>query len=72
MAASIQEVKKQNEERLLKLAGVISVGIGLDQSGQPAIIIGLDAANPETEARLPTELGGYPVVIKILGPIKAQ
>jgi len=72
MAASIQEVKKQNESRLLKLPGVVSVGIGLDQRRQPAIIVGLDAANPDTEARLPTELAGYPVVIKILGSIKAQ
>ena len=51
--------------------GVGSVGIGRDKDGQSAIIVGLDRPNPETEARLPAMLEGYPVVIQITGPIKA-
>ena len=72
MESSIQEVKKQHEQRLLGLPGVVSVGIGLDQNSQPAIIIGLDGSNPEIEAQLPTTLEGYPVILKNVGPIKAQ
>lgn len=72
MHPSIQEVKKLHEPRLLSLPGVVSVGIGLDEKGQSAIIIGLDSANPETEAKLPTELDGYSVAVRITGPIKAQ
>ena len=72
MAPSIQEVKKQHETRLLGLPGVVSVGIGLDQNGQTAIIIGLDGSNPDIEAELPATLDGYPVSVKNVGPIKAQ
>jgi hypothetical protein len=69
---SIQEVKKLHEHRLLALPGVVSVGIGLDEKGQSAIIIGLDSPNPETETKLPTELEGYLVAVRITGPLKAQ
>jgi hypothetical protein len=72
MHPSIREVKKTHELRLLTLPGVVSVGIGLDKKGQPAIIIGLDSPNPETEMKLPTELDGYSVVVRITGQIKAQ
>jgi hypothetical protein len=72
MAPSIQEVKKQHEARLVGLPGVVSVGIGLDQNGQQAIIIGLDGSNPGIEAQLPKTLEGYPVAVKDVGPIKAQ
>ncbi len=72
MQPSIQEVKKSHERRLLALPGVVSVGIGLDKRGQSAIIIGLDGPNPETETKLPTELDGYAVMVRMIGPIKAQ
>ena len=72
MAPSIQEVKKQHEERLLGLPGVVSVGIGLDQNGQSAIIIGLDGSHPDIEAQLPNNLEGYTVVLKDVGSIKTQ
>ena len=72
MEPSIQEVKKQHEAQLLGLPGVVSVGIGLDHKGQAAIIIGLDGSNPEVEAQLPDNLEGYTVVLKDVGPVKAQ
>lgn len=72
MPLSIKEVKKQHETRLLQLPGVVSVGIGLDENGQSAIIVGLDKPSPETEARLPAQLEGYPLVLRIVGSIKAQ
>ena len=72
MSPSIKEVKNKYEAQLLQMAGVVSVGIGLDKNGQQAIIIGLDGPNPKTEAQLPTELEGYPVRIQTVGQIKAQ
>ncbi len=72
MPASIQEVKKQNEARFLNLANVVSVGIGLEPNGNQAIIVGLDRPNPETEAQIPAKVEGYPVVVQIVGAIKAQ
>ena len=72
MSPSIQEVKKQNESRFFDLNGVVSVGIGMDPKGNQAIIVGLDKPNPETEAKIPASVEGYPVVIQIVGAIKAQ
>ena len=72
MSPSIQEVKKQHEARFLDMPGVVSVGIGLDSNGNQAIIVGLDASNPEIEANIPEMVEGFPVNTKIIGSLKAQ
>lgn len=72
MPNSINDVKAQHEERLLQLPGVVSVGIGQDKNGNPAIIVGLAHPDPETESQLPNRLEGYPVLVRIVGRIKAQ
>ena len=72
MPPSIQEVKKQYEAEFFKLAGVVSVGVGLDSNGDQAIIVGLERPNSETESKIPASVEGYPVVVKIVGAIKAQ
>ena len=72
MPNSIEDVKAQHEERLLQLPGVVTVGIGRDENGNPAIMVGLKRSDPETESQLPTLLEGYPVVVRIVGRIKAQ
>jgi hypothetical protein len=72
MPSSIQKVKKQHEARLLDMPGVVSVGMGLNPNGNPAIIVGLDRPRPETEAKIPAMLADFPVVVQIIGPIKAQ
>ena len=72
MSPSIQEAKKKHEARLLALPGVVSVGIGLDQEGNQAIIVGLDRQRPETEAQIPRVLENHPVLVQIIGPIKAK
>ncbi len=72
MSPSIQEIKKQNEARFLNLPNVVSVGIGLDPNGNQAIIVGLDRPNPETEAKIPAKVEGYPVMVKTVGTLKAQ
>jgi len=72
MPNSIKDVKTKHEERLLQLPGVVSVGIGQDKNGNQAIIVGLEHSDPETESQLPTLLEGYPVVVRVVGRIKAQ
>jgi len=72
MTPSIQDVKKKHEVRLMSLPGVVSVGIGRDPQGNPAVIVGLDSPRSETEARIPRLLDGYPLLIRIVGPLKAQ
>lgn len=72
MAASIKEVKAKHEAYLMGLPGVVSVGLGQDEHGRPAIIVGLDRPRPETEAQIPCALDDYPVVVQVIEPIKAQ
>jgi hypothetical protein len=72
MALTIQEAKARHVQRLLALPGVVSVGIGRDAQGREAIVVGLDRARPETQARLPAELEGYQVRVQVIGPVKAQ
>jgi hypothetical protein len=72
MSPSIQEVKNQHEARFLDMPGVVSVGIGLDPNGNQAIIVGLGASNPEIEAKIPEIVDGFPVIVQIIGSLKAQ
>ena len=71
MPHSIRDVKAKHERRILQLPGVVSIGIGRDKNGNPAIIVGLAHANPETESQLPDQLEGYPLDVRIVGRIKA-
>jgi hypothetical protein len=72
MTDDIYNVKRQNEAQLMSLPGVVSVGIGQDPNGQPAIVVGLAAAAPATERRVPDHISGFPVIIQTVGTIKAQ
>lgn len=72
MAASIQEAKAKHVDSLMALPGVVSVGIGLNEAGEPAIVVGLETANAETEAAIGTTLEGHPVVVQVVGRIRAR
>jgi hypothetical protein len=72
MTESIQKVKAKHEGQLMATWGVVSVGIGLDQKGQPAIIIGVESQDKLNKMILPETLDGYPVNVQIMGTIRAQ
>jgi hypothetical protein len=72
MPEKIKEVKTRHEARILQLPGVVSVGIGRDDDNNPAIIVGLQRAHPETASQLPDKLEGYPLIVRMVGRIKAQ
>ena len=72
MSLTINEVKGKYESSIMKIEGVVSVGIGQGRNNKPAIIIGLREKNKDTLDLLPAELEGYQVEIKILGSIKAH
>jgi hypothetical protein len=72
MTPTIQKAKAKHEQRLLAMPGVVSVGIGLDERGAQVIVVGLDGPRPETVKNLPTQLEGYAVETRIIGPLKAQ
>jgi len=70
MQPSLQELKHKHEARLLALPGVVSVGIGQDDKGRPAIIIGLDKPRAQTETEIRKNLGDTPVIVQVVGTIK--
>ena len=72
MKLSIQQVKAKHENRLMTTPGVVSVGLGKDKNGHLVIIIGLDRARPEIEDQLPRHLENYPVIVQVVGSIKAR
>ncbi len=72
MENDIHTIKHQHEAKLLALSGVVSVGIGLNQEKQPAIIIGIEREDEELRRQLPTQLDGIPVIVRIVGTVKAQ
>lgn len=72
MSPTIHEVKAKYEKQLLARPGVVSVGVGRDDRGEPAIIVGLDAPRQDTLEALPAELDGYPVVAEITGPLRTR
>ncbi|OYV15596.1 MAG: hypothetical protein CG439_2486 [Methylococcaceae bacterium NSP1-2] len=69
---TIQQVKTKHEGQLMSTPGVVSVGIGHDQKGQSAIIIGIESQDKLNKITLPETLDGYPVKVQIMGTIRAQ
>jgi hypothetical protein len=72
VSPTIHAVKAKHEKQLLARPGVVSVGVGLDSRGGPAIIVGLDAPREDTLEALPAKLDGYPVVTEVTGPLRAR
>jgi hypothetical protein len=63
---SIREAKKTIEEILFGFDDVVAVGIPV---GTETIAVYLRSENPETIAKIPTNVAGYPVVITVIGGI---
>jgi hypothetical protein len=71
LTPSIEETKARHASRLLELPGVVSVGIGRDEAGRPAIIVGLADPLRAEETGLPQTLDGHPVVTRVIGALRA-
>lgn len=48
--------------RLMRIKGVMSIGIGKDDDGRPAIVIGVSSDAPDAVGQLPDSIEGVPVV----------
>lgn len=68
----IREAKARHEARLLDTPGVVSIGIGLGEDGEQAIIIGVSSDVAAARETLPDTLEGYRVIVRRVGTIKAQ
>jgi len=72
MDSSIQQVKEQHTAELMALPGVVSVGLGKNRSGEPAIIVGVEADSVENISAVPKKLDGYPVEVQVMGKLIVQ
>lgn len=64
------EVLTRHAEKLMRLRGVLSVGLGRTEGGDVAIVVGLEnpLAVPEN---IPAEVEGIPIVIQNVGKFDA-
>ena len=68
-ASGIHAVRQRHERDLAAIDGVVGLGIGRSRAGDDAIVVYLRDAS--VEARVPSELEGYPVVTVVTGTVDA-
>lgn len=68
----IKNIKKQYEHTLLKVKNVVAVGIGMTSDQRNGIIISVVKESQKTRSKIPNQIEGIPVEVKITGKIKAQ
>jgi hypothetical protein len=69
---TIQEAKRQHEDALMAIPGVVSVGIGLTVSREPAIMVGVVDLRAASAGLVPKVLEGHPVFTFEAGRLTAQ
>jgi hypothetical protein len=67
-AATIDEVLKQNADRLMSAPGVVAVAVG-ECAGKPCLKVLVVKKTAEQMKKIPSMLEGYPVVVEETGPI---
>ncbi len=67
----IKVVMEAHVDELMAIPGVVGVAIGALEDGGPCIRVLIVEDDHELRARIPRELGGYPVVIDVTGEIRA-
>lgn len=69
-SSPIQYAKESHEQELMSIEGVEGVGIGRDSIGNDAIIVYV--RSKDAKKRIPHNIAGYPVEMKVTGIIDAQ
>ncbi len=70
--ARAADVLARHAVALMDLEGVVSVGVGLDDSGAAAIVLGASRAEAVAAATMPTVLEGVRVVVRVVGTFEAR
>ncbi|MCE5203868.1 MAG: hypothetical protein ABFC80_09080 [Coriobacteriales bacterium] len=65
-----EAVLTRHAGELMRMRGVMSIGVGRDESGRPAIVIGMSADGIAARAAIPKAIDGVPVVINVTGTIE--
>lgn len=66
----VRQIKQKHEKDWLKIPNISAIGIGNTSSGI-GIIISLKTDSVETRGKIPLEVDGVPIEIKITGEIRA-
>jgi len=67
---SVEDVKRRHEAHLMKMRGVVGVGIGR-KGGKDCIRIYVEEDNPRVRAQIPDSLEDVPVEVVVTGTFKA-
>jgi hypothetical protein len=67
---AVAEVKQRHEARLMKMRGVVGVGIG-QKDGREVIRIYVEKENPKILSRIPHALDDIPVEVVVSGTFRA-
>ncbi len=68
--ASVEEVKKRHEARLMRTPGVVGVGIGRS-GGRTVIRVYVEKDSPKVRKAVPQSLDDVPVEVIVSGRFKA-
>lgn len=66
----INEVMKENTDRIMSLPGVVGIYIGVLEDVTPCIKVMVKEKTKELESSIPTVLEGHPVIIDVTGEIR--
>ena len=67
----IKKIKHNNEHFWRSLPGVVSIGIGLVNTKDPGIIIGVKNKKSSLINEIPSDIEGVPIEIKVVNELKA-
>ncbi|MFU8891031.1 MAG: hypothetical protein ACNA76_05145 [Anaerosomatales bacterium] len=56
-------------DALMRVSGVVSVGIGRGLDGEPAVIVGVRSESSAITAEMPGHVEGLPVIVRRVGEI---
>ena len=66
---SISEVLKSHAPDLMSIPGVVGTGEG-ESGGKPVILVLVARRTPDLDARVPRQLEGYRVEIRVVGDVR--
>ena len=70
--ADISAVMARSAESLMRMKGVMSVGMGQTADGEPAIVVGIDDPRAASVEDIPETIDGVPVIHHTIGRPEAR
>ena len=68
---TVGDVLRAHTAELLKIPGVVGTGEG-EVRGSPAVLVLVSQKTSEVSKRVPRRLEGYPVVVQVVGDVRAR